>query len=881
MTGLDRVELQLVRRLWGEYFESEEVYIDGDPRLQDIERFKSLLTEGGPCHKLVRSHDLSIVTAVTFDLQEFCRRSAGAVPDFHQRLTHAPDKTLGCLGLALCLARAAAHPLLDTAAAAPRIAARLSAPPSAATDIGRLRSLLVGKFVTVTGNVVRASSVAPLVTRAEFECARCGAVQARRFAEGKFAPPVRCVGANCKARTFELLRETAVTVDYQRLRLQEIEGDSTEPGRVPRTLEEEVQEDLVDLCIPSEVEVQEDLVDLCIPADVVEAQEDLVDLCIPGDVVEVQEDLVDLCIPGDVVTVSGTVRSVNAELASGRFGKNAKASGLYLLYLRANCVTNARGVGGGARDGDDKTIQQFTQEDLDEIRAVASVHPSPFELIVASLCPGIFGHELVKAGLVLALAGDIGDEVPTRSDAHVLVVGDPGLGKSQMLQAVSAAAPRSVYVCGNTARRVTAATGLTVTLTKDGGDVGLESGALVLADQGVCCAGALVLADQGVCCIDEFDKMGCDPTALLEAMEQQRISIAKGGIVASLSARCSVVAAANPAGGHYSRGRTVAENLKMGAALLSRFDLVFILVDSPDDGHDKRLSEHIMRLHKIGAGGGGGSGSQGGASQQQTPAGPRDALPPHQRSSVQQTPADPRDALPPLRAGADADATLSQRLRRVVQACGGDVLPQPLLRKYIAYARRYCAPRLSKAAARELQKLYLVMRAEAAGGRLRHASALQKLYLVMRAEAAGGRSTPITTRQLESMVRLSQARAKADLREEVSVQDALDVIHMMQESLLEAHMNDAGAVDFVRGRGASLPKQIKAFVAALNVASDRKGSALFQEKELREIAQQRLNPPVADFGGFLEVLRSECYLLKRGAKVYQLQTSSFSQASAR
>jgi DNA helicase MCM8 len=219
----------------------------------------------------------------------------------------------------------------------------------------------------------------------------------------------------------------------------------------------------------------------------------------------------------------------------------------------------------------------------------------------------------------------------------VLVVGDPGMGKSQLLQAVANVAPRGVYVCGNT----TSTTGLTVTMVKDGitGDYALE-------------AGALVLGDQGICCIDEFDKMGTEhqvsgarcswlrarrlwlrappssrrcrwcAQALLEAMEQQRISIAKAGIVSSLSARTSVLAAANPCGGHYNRGKTVVENLRMSPALLSRFDLIFILLDKcvgrvqcrsdaarvltfvvaaccnrPDDARDRLLSDHVMRVH--------------------------------------------------------------------------------------------------------------------------------------------------------------------------------------------------------------------------------------------------------------------------------------------
>ena len=188
---------------------------------------------------------------------------------------------------------------------------------------------------------------------------------------------------------------------------------------------------------------------------------------------------------------------------SGR-GRN-KDKCMFLLYIYANSINNSKGNKAGTEGG---LAMDFTMKDLYAIEEIQS-EENLFRLLVGSLCPSIYGHELVKAGLVLGLFGgsqkytNDKNRIPVRGDPHILVVGDPGLGKSQMLQAAANIAPRSVYVCGNT----TTTSGLTVTLSKEGGsgDYALE-------------AGALVLADQGCCCIDEFDKMTSQHQALLEAM---------------------------------------------------------------------------------------------------------------------------------------------------------------------------------------------------------------------------------------------------------------------------------------------------------------------------------------------------------------------------
>ncbi|KAK6983738.1 DNA helicase MCM8 [Biomphalaria glabrata] len=419
---------------------------------------------------------------------------------------------------------------------------------------------------------------------------------------------------------------------------------------------------------------------------------------------------------------------------------------------------------------------------------------------------------MVKAALILCLFGSSQkftsdkNRVPVRGDPHLLIVGDPGLGKSQMLQSVASVAPRSVYVCGNT----TTTSGLTVTLSKEGGsgDYALE-------------AGALVLADQGCCCIDEFDKMGAQHQALLEAMEQQSISIAKAGIVCSLPARTSILAAANPVGGHYNKAKTVSENLKMGSALLSRFDLVFIMLDKPDEELDCVLSEHVMALHA------GASRTVGST------------------SSVRLEPSDAS------RAQWEQDKPLSERLK-VCRSELTDPIPHQLLRKYVGYARKYVHPKIGPEAATVLQDFYLTLR-------LKHQSR---------------DSTPITTRQLESLIRLTEARARLELRETATKSDAEDVVEIMKYSMQDVFSDQFGFIDFNRsmhGSGMSGRAQPKRFISGLQRISEQTYNNIFTLQQMRQVAKD-LGLNVPDFEGFVSSLNNQGFLLKKGPKVYQLQT---------
>ncbi|KAL8019249.1 putative mini-chromosome maintenance protein [Plasmopara halstedii] len=722
------------------------------------------------------------VTVVWLQYTELIRTGTA---EFEQAMTENIEDVLLCLGIALCMRRhelrVEAEEDLIRKRSVPldrtKITARLYG-VKPIMPIAALKADVVNQFVSVVGTVVRVSAIKPLVTRCDFVCAKCNEATSQAFPDGKFAPPQRCGNTPCRGRNLLPNRSSVDTVDYQKIKLQEMETTDVGPGRMPRMIE-------VELC----------------------------------------EDLVDSCIPGNVVTISGIVKSINSEVNEGRYGKRAQANSLYILYISANSVEN---LAKADKSNDKASDIEFTKEDLEQISSIVN-QGNVFDHLVHSLCPGIYRNDIVKAGLILALLGGArnSDEKESsgvrRVDSHVLIVGDPGLGKSQMLRAVSMVAPRAVYVGGNT----TTTTGLTVTMVKDGsGDYALE-------------AGALVLADQGVCCIDEFDKMGIDYQALLEAMEQQSISIAKAGIVCNLNARTSVIAAANPSGGHYDRSRSVGENLKMKAALLSRFDLVFILLDRPDEERDRLLSEHVMksharRLRKSNKR----SRDDGMATNSWNSSSHGDKLPG----------IDYEGTSGPVR------CTLAHRLCQ--NASDINLIPLYFVRKYIAYARRYVHPRLSTEAAEVLQKKYLELRSAGDG------------------QPDLGDSIPITTRQLESMIRLSQARARADMAETVLVEHALDVVDIMQECLLDTYVTEDGNLDFGRSGGMSLAKKVKAYVARLMKAAARRNNSLFSMEDLLEVADS-MGLKVDDFRDFVDILRNECYILKKGPGQFKVQVSSY------
>lgn len=295
--------------------------------------------------------------------------------------------------------------------------------------------------------------------------------------------------------------------------------------------------------------------------------------------VTVLQDLVDNARPGDRVILTGIVRIEQEHIPSMR-GK----SGIYRLRIQGN---NIEFLGGRGTKSSRSTEREEISPDEEKIIKSLGKNADIYDRLVASFAPHVHGHDIIKESILLLIVGStqklLADGAKIRGDINVFLVGDPGTAKSEMLKFCARIAPRGLYTSG----RGSTAAGLTAAVVRD------KIGIMMLE------AGAVVLGDQGLVCIDEFDKMKPeDRSALHETMEQQSVSIAKGGIVATLNARTSILAAANPMYGKYDPFKNITENVNLPVPLLTRFDLIFVVRDIPSKERDTRIARHILNLHR-------------------------------------------------------------------------------------------------------------------------------------------------------------------------------------------------------------------------------------------------------------------------------------------
>ena len=476
-----------------------------------------------------------------------------------------------------------------------------------------LRSEHIGKFIPIEGMIKRASQVKPEVVSAVFECNQCGELVEKEQDSAELKSPYKC--PDCGSRKFDV--EEKVMTDSQIITVEE-NPDSRDGSSQPSELKIKLEGDLVDPDFQKKV------------------------------------------IPGNVAEITGTI--VERQLK-----KNSKK---YDVYMEANYL--------------DPTQQEFeqlvlTEDEKEEIREL-SKDPEIFDKISRSIAPSIFGHEKIKEAIALQLFGGVKkgreDGVKSRGDIHILLIGEPGTGKSQLLKFTGELAPKGRYVVGKSSTGA----GLTAAVVRDEstGEFELE-------------AGAVVLANKGMAAIDEIDKMSEeDRSSLHEAMEQQQISVSKANIQATLNAQTSILAAGNPKYGRFDPYEPIPQQISIGDTLLSRFDFIFPVTDEPDEEKDTKLSSQVLKNH-----------------------------------------IDPEET----------DAEIDQKM----------------LRKYVAYAKQK-RPQLTQEAADQIQDFYVNMRASG---------------------SEEGDSVPVTARQLEALVRVAEASARAELDDEVTEKDAQRAIDIL------------------------------------------------------------------------------------------------------
>ena len=594
----------------------------------------------------------------------------------------------------------------------------------------------INKLVSIKGMVTRTSSVIPDLYMAFFECTVCATTQEVFISRGEIAEPQICSNTSCQAKqAMQIVHNRSKFSDKQIVRIQEAPEHIPE-GETPQTCS---------MCA--------------------------------------WEGLVDTAKPGDRVEVTGVYRAVPLRVNP----RQRSVRSIYKTYVDIVHVKKLDKAKRMANESDEGASERFYSEfeegnELDSAKNARveellklSQEPHLYDRLCRALAPSVWEMDDVKRGVLLQLFGGTHKTLDAestggskrRGEINVLLMGDPGTSKSQLLQYVHKVAPRGIYTSG----KGSSAVGLTAYVTKDP-----ETREFVLE------SGALVLSDRGVCCIDEFDKMSDGARSILhETMEQQTVSVAKAGIICSLNARTCVLASANPIDSKYDPSKTVIENINLTPTLLSRFDLIYLILDKPNERTDRQLATHLLQLYQP-------------------------------------------DRQP--------DTTL---------------IPQRTLMEYISYARKEVQPRLSDAAADQLIAEYVSLRKQGTS-------------------MGGERTTRVITatpRQLESLVRMSEAHARMRLSDWVEPEDVDEAVRLMKVATQSAATDPTtGTIDMdliTTGRSAAARTLAAQLAEALREKFGAMGAQTMRLDDVRAMCldDTGLDVPVAELREALSQLERD------------------------